>query len=86
MLYVVDGVPWYERFDSLFGVAPDPMTLESITVSTGYIPPEFGFKSGAVVEVRSTAVPATRWTGAAESSVASESTRDGAVLAARVHW
>jgi len=46
VLYVVDGVPWYERFDGLFGVAPDPMTLESITVSTGYIPPEFGFKSG----------------------------------------
>ncbi|HVG54253.1 MAG TPA: TonB-dependent receptor [Vicinamibacterales bacterium] len=82
VLYVVDGVPWYERFDGLFGVAPDPMTLESITVSTGYIPPEFGFKSGAVVEVRSAAAPVTRWTGAAESSVASESTGDGAVLAA----
>ena len=82
VLYVVDGVPWYERFDSLFGVAPDPMTLESITVSTGYIPPEFGFKSGAVVEVRSAAAPSSRWTGAAETSVASESTGDGAVLAA----
>ncbi len=81
VLYVVDGVPWYERFDSLFGVAPDPMTLESITVSTGYIPPEFGFKSGAVVEVRSSAAPAARWTGVAETSVASESTGDGAVLA-----
>ena len=82
VLYVVDGVPWYERFDSLFGVAPDPMTLESITVSTGYIPPEFGFKSGAVVEVRSAAAPSSRWTGAAEMAVASESTGDGAVLAA----
>jgi hypothetical protein len=82
VLYVVDGVPWYERFDSLFGVAPDPMTLESITVSTGYIPPEFGFKSGAVVEVRSAAAPSSRWTGAAETSVASESTGDAAVLAA----
>lgn len=81
VLYVVDGVPWYERFDGLFGVAPDPMTLESLTVSTGYIPPEFGFKSGAVVEVRSAAAPSSRWTGAAESSVASESTGDGAVLA-----
>ena len=81
VLYVVDGIPWYERFDSLFGVAPDPMTLESITVSTGYIPPEFGFKSGAVVEVRSAAAPSSRWTGAAETSVASESTGDGAILA-----
>jgi hypothetical protein len=82
VLYVVDGVPWYERFDSLFGVAPDPMTLESITVSTGYIPPEFGLKSGAVVEVRSAAAPSSRWTGAAETAAASESTGDGAVLAA----
>jgi hypothetical protein len=81
VLYVVDGVPWYERFDSLFGVAPDPMTLESITVSTGYIPPEFGFKSGAVVEVRSAAAPSSRWTGSAETSVASESAGDGALLA-----
>jgi hypothetical protein len=82
VLYVVDGVPWYERFDSLFGVAPDPMTLESITVSSGYIPPEFGFKSGAVVEIRSAAAPAVRWMGAAEASVASESTGDGGVVAA----
>jgi hypothetical protein len=82
VLYVVDGVPWYERFDSLFGAAPDLMTLESITVSTGYIPPEFGFKSGAVVEVRSQAVPSSRWGGAAETSAASESTGDGALLAA----
>jgi hypothetical protein len=82
VLYVVDGVPWYERFDGLFGVAPDPMTLESVTVSTGYIPPEFGFKSGAVVEVRSAAAPAARWSGVAETSVASESTGEGAILAA----
>jgi hypothetical protein len=81
VLYVVDGVPWYERFDSLFGVGPDPMTLESITVSTGYIPPEFGFKSGAVVEARSAAAPAARWNGVAETSVASESTGEGAILA-----
>ena len=81
VLYVVDGVPWYERFDSLFGVAPDPASLDSITVSTGYIPPEFGFKSGAVVEVRSDAAPSSRWMGAAETSIASESTADGAFVA-----
>jgi len=81
VLYVIDGIPAYERFDSLFGVAPDPMTLESITVSTGYVPPEFGFKSGAVVEVRSAAGGARRWGGAAEIGAASERTADGAVLA-----
>ena len=81
VLYVIDGVPAYERFDGLFGVAPDPMTLESITVSTGYITPEFGFKSGAVVEVRSAAAAGGRWTGGVEAGVASEATTDGAMLA-----
>ena len=80
VLYVVDGVPSYERFDSLFGVAPDPMTLESITVSTGYIPPEFGFKSGAVVEVRSVSSVADRWAGSGEGLLASDDAVDGAVV------
>jgi len=52
-LYVVDGVPVYERLDSQFGQAPDPATIDSVNVLTGYIPPEFGFKSGGVIEVRS---------------------------------
>ena len=82
VLYVIDGVPAYERFDGLFGVAPDPMTLESITVSTGYIPPEFGFKSGAVVEVRSAAASAGRWTGGVEEGLSLPNRRrDGAVIA-----
>ena len=78
VLYVVDGVPAYERFDSLFGVAPDPMTVESITVSTGYIPPEFGFKSGAVVEVRSVSSVADRWAASGEGLLASDDAVDGA--------
>ena len=82
VLYVVDGVPAYERFDGLFGVAPDPMTLESITVSTGYIPPEFGFRSGAVVELRSAASSAGSWAGTMETGVGSEKTADAAALAA----
>jgi hypothetical protein len=81
VLYVVDGVPAYERFDSLFGVAPDPMTVESITVSTGYIPPEFGFKSGAVVEVRSASSVADRWAGSGEGLLASDDAVDGAAVA-----
>ena len=80
VLYVVDGVPAYERFDSLFGVAPDPMTVESITVSTGYIPPEFGFKSGAVVEVRSLSSVADSWAGSGEGLLASDDAVDGAAV------
>ena len=55
-LYVEDGVPIYDRIDTLFGVAPDPASIETIQVLTGYIPPEFGLKSGAVIEVQ-TALP-----------------------------
>ncbi len=51
-LYVVDGVPMYERMDSVHGIAPDPEMVESVNVIVGHVPPEFGFKSGGVIEVR----------------------------------
>ncbi len=34
-LYVVDGVPMYERMDSLHGVAPDPEMVDSVNVIVG---------------------------------------------------
>ena len=46
-LYVFDGVPVYERLDQLSGLGPDLSTVESISVITGYIPPEFGHKAAA---------------------------------------
>ena len=55
-LYIEDGIPIYDRIDTSFGVAPDPASIETIQVLTGYIPPEFGLKSGAVIEVQ-TAMP-----------------------------
>ncbi|MGH9311017.1 MAG: hypothetical protein ACRD1U_16695, partial [Vicinamibacterales bacterium] len=36
-LYVIDGVPVYERLDGLFGVAPDPAMIDSVNVLTGYV-------------------------------------------------
>ena len=48
VLYVVDGVPWYERFDGLFGVAPDPMTLESRFEVQTTAGSSFQFAMGAV--------------------------------------
>jgi hypothetical protein len=56
------------------------MTVESITVSTGYIPPEFGFKSGAVVEVRSVSSVADRWASSGEGLLASDDAIDGAAV------
>ena len=80
-LYVIDGVPVYERLDGLFGQAPDPATIESINVLTGYIPPEFGFKSGGVIEVRSAARASDAWSGGTEVAVGSDRMRDGSVVA-----
>jgi len=73
-LYVVDGVPVYERLDALNGIAPDPASLESISVLTGYVAPEFGYKAGGVIELRS-APAADRWRGTADGGLGTLSTR-----------
>jgi outer membrane receptor protein involved in Fe transport len=52
-LYVLDGVPVYERLDQLSGLGPDVSSLDSVSVVTGYIPAEFGYKAGGVIDVRS---------------------------------
>ena len=75
-LYVVDGVPVYERLDGLFGVAPDPAMIDSVSVLTGYVPPEFGFKSGGVIEVRSARRSADSWLGTVDVGIANEGARD----------
>jgi hypothetical protein len=73
-LFVIDGVPVYERLDGLFGVAPDPAMIESVNVMTGYIPAEFGFKSGGVIEVRSGAGAGDQWLGSLEVGGGSDAT------------
>jgi outer membrane receptor for ferrienterochelin and colicins len=62
-LYVEDGVPIYDRIDPSFGVAPDPAGIGSLHVMTGYVPAEYGLKSGAVIEVRSAGLTRRGWTG-----------------------
>jgi hypothetical protein len=62
-LYVEDGVPIYDRVDQSFGLAPDPAGIGSVHVMTGYVPAEYGLKSGAVIEVRSAGLSQRRWTG-----------------------
>jgi outer membrane receptor for ferrienterochelin and colicin len=80
-LYVIDGVPVYERLDGLFGIAPDPAMIDSINVVTGYIPPEFGWKAGGVIEVRSAARTAGSWSGAFDGTAGAEATRDLSLVA-----
>jgi outer membrane receptor protein involved in Fe transport len=77
-LYVVDGVPVYERIDQLSGLPPDLGTIESINVLTGYIPPEFGHKAGGVIELSSTS-PRRAWTGVMHAQRASDDDTSGGV-------
>ena len=75
LLYVQDGIPVYERVDRLFGIPPSASAVASVHVLDGYIPPEFGFKSGGVVEVRSqTGLPGP-WSGSFDAGVADFATR-----------
>ena len=63
LLYVQDGIPVYERLDRVFGMPPDSSAIASMEVLNGYIPPEFGFKSGGVIQVRSESGRGGRWSG-----------------------
>ncbi|RPI55473.1 MAG: TonB-dependent receptor [Acidobacteria bacterium] len=74
-LYVVDGVPMYERMDSLHGVAPDPEMVDSVNVLVGHVPPEFGFKSGGVIEVRTSSQKSDVWLGNVQGAIGSDATR-----------
>ena len=81
LLYVVDGIPVYERLDRLFGVAPNPSGIASIHVINGYLPPEFGWKSVAVVEVRSETGVADGWSGTVDAGGGGFATRYASGLA-----
>src|SRR5687768_7672634 len=76
-LYVVDGVPMYERMDSAHGIAPDPEMVESVNVLVGHVPPEFGFKSGGVIEVRTATGKSDSWLGNLQATTGSEATHQG---------
>ena len=79
-LYVIDGIPVYERLDALNGIAPDTATMSSISVVTGYVPPEFGYKAGGVIEVRSSAAT-DRWRATGDAGVGSFATAQGGLVA-----
>ena len=77
-LYVIDGVPVYERLDQLSGIGPELATIESITVITGYVPAEFGYKAGGVIDVRSKSAAAA-WTGSTQIGRGSDDNTVGVV-------
>jgi outer membrane receptor protein involved in Fe transport len=75
LLYIQDGIPVYERVDRLFGLPPNPSGIASLHVLNGYIPPEYGFKAGAVVVVRSETGVGGSWSGTLDSGVGGDATR-----------
>jgi hypothetical protein len=75
-LYVVDGVPVYERLDQTSGLAPDASTLDALSVVTGYVPPEYGYKAGGVIDVRTRAAVGA-WRGFAETGAGADAAVDG---------
>ena len=79
-LYVIDGVPVYERLDQLSGLGPDLAGVESINVVTGYIPAEFGHKAGGVISVRSKS-SSSDWTGTVDAGRGTEHESTGTVSA-----
>jgi outer membrane receptor protein involved in Fe transport len=79
-VYVIDGVPVYERLDALNGIAPDTASLRSINVITGYVAPEFGYKAGGVIEVQS-ASATDRWRGGGDFGVGRYETTTGGAMA-----
>jgi hypothetical protein len=75
-LYVVDGVPVYERIDQASGLGPDAASIESLTVVTGYVPPEFGYKAGGVIDIR-TRTASGPWRGLAAIGGGGDDALDG---------
>lgn len=71
LLFVLDGIPVYERLDPQFGVGFDPLTLGSVRALSGNVPPEFGLRSGGVIEVRSQAGSIDSWSGVLETGAGS---------------
>ena len=74
-LYIQDGIPVYERLDRLFGLPPNPAAIDSMHVMNSYVPPEFGFKSGAVVIVRSATGMREEWNATVDAGIADLDTR-----------
>jgi hypothetical protein len=82
-LYVVDGVPVYERMDTLFGILPDAGTIGSVQVLSGYIPPEYGLKGGGVIELRSRPAGEREWASRIAARRGAEATASLSALAER---
>ena len=70
-------MPVYERLDQTSGLAPDPSTIDALTVVTGYVPPEYGYKAGGVIDVRTRAAVGRRGAASPRPAAGSDAAADG---------
>jgi hypothetical protein len=81
ILFVLDGVPVYERLDALSGIGFDPSMLRSVRVLSGHVPAEFGLRAGGVVDVRSQGGSLESWSGSFETRAGSHTSQGLSALA-----
>jgi outer membrane receptor protein involved in Fe transport len=62
-LYVVGGIPWFDRIDSFFAAATDVEALQSLEILDGHIPVEYGNASGGVINIVPRSGLARSWVG-----------------------
>lgn len=76
ILFVIDGVPVADRFDSTMASGLDTEMIGSMNVLTGDLPAEFGGKSGAVVTIQPISGIAKPLAGSLEFSGGSFNSRE----------
>ncbi len=64
-LYVVGGIPWFDRIDTLFAAATDVEAFQSLEILDGHLPVEYGNASGGVINVVPRSGLARDWAGTA---------------------
>ncbi len=80
-LYVVGGIPWFDRIDTSFAAATDVEAFQSLEILDGHIPVEYGNASGGVINVIPRSGLARSWAGTVAAGVGTMESGDGAVTA-----
>ncbi len=78
-LYVVGGIPWFDRIDTLFAAAIGVEAFQSLEILDGHIPVEYGNASGGVINVVPRSGLARSWAGTAATGLGSMESGDASV-------
>lgn len=78
-LYVVGGIPWFDRIDTFFAAATGVEAFQSLEILDGHIPVEYGNASGGVINVVPRSGLARSWAATAATGIGSLESADAAV-------